>query len=158
MGIGGTMTAQNYRTVEMLAKFMDEKRPLYEILYFLYDAQTDNEQLKDLAEIAIDIINTSDIERSNTEIELVTEKTNQMTAEELSRCAWIGVEVDGYRYSLLETYSGGTYCITNLTQIYRERKTSRAEYIQDLHNDGYSLHKFDTNRELAEWLADENVD
>ncbi len=49
---GGTMKGQHERTVDMLEDMMKKERPVAEVLWFLYDCQTTNEQLKALAEIA----------------------------------------------------------------------------------------------------------
>lgn len=46
--IGGTMNGQHQRTVEMLI----EMKSLPEMLWFLYDSQTELKDLKTLAEIA----------------------------------------------------------------------------------------------------------
>lgn len=49
--IGGSMQAQHERTVEMLSD-MKSEQSLAEMLWFLYDCQTELKDLKALAEIA----------------------------------------------------------------------------------------------------------
>lgn len=48
---GGTLRGQHERTVDMLSE-MKEERKLSEILWFLYDCQTELVDLKTLAQIA----------------------------------------------------------------------------------------------------------
>lgn len=48
---GGSMQAQHERTVDMLLS-MKSERSLTEMLWFLYDSQTELRDLKALAEIA----------------------------------------------------------------------------------------------------------
>jgi hypothetical protein len=51
MHSGGTMRGQHERTVDMLQDMIRSK-PLWEVLFFLYDCQTELGDLKHLAEIA----------------------------------------------------------------------------------------------------------
>jgi hypothetical protein len=52
---GGTMFVQHVRTVDMLQDMIDQKKPLTDILWFLYDCQTTYDDLKQLAQIAKDV-------------------------------------------------------------------------------------------------------
>lgn len=51
--IGATLKGQHYRTLEMIERMMENKKSLSEILYFLYDCQTQYKDLKTLAEMAV---------------------------------------------------------------------------------------------------------
>ena len=49
---GGTMRGQHECTLDMLREKIGERPSVAEILWFLYDCQTDSAQLKTLAEMA----------------------------------------------------------------------------------------------------------
>lgn len=50
---GATLEGQHYRTLEMIERMIEDKKSLSSILYFLYDCQTQYEDLKLLAEMAV---------------------------------------------------------------------------------------------------------
>lgn len=48
---GGTMDGQNQRTVDLLEDFLANGKPLWELLWFIHDTQSD---IRSLAQIAQD--------------------------------------------------------------------------------------------------------
>ena len=50
--MGSTLLGQHDRTIDMLEDFIEQGKSLHEILWFLYDCQTDYAQLKTLATMA----------------------------------------------------------------------------------------------------------
>ena len=50
--MGSTLLGQHDRTLDMLEDFLEQGKSLHEILWFIYDCQTDYAQLKTLATMA----------------------------------------------------------------------------------------------------------